>query len=264
MKVSVLFCAALAAAAGSAHAADGFSLGVGADYSSGNYGSDITTTILSVPVTAKFNSGAWTYKASLPWMRVDGDPNVVPGLGNVANNNPRGRGRGAGGGAGAAVESGTASGIGDLRLAATYAFDTGGATGIDLTVNLKFATADEDQGLGTGANDVGIAVDVYREFDGTLLFGGLGYTALGESDYIDVDSVLNANAGASWRAGPGSVGAMYDWRAAASDSAEDRSEITGFYTLPAGETGKMQLYAVKGLSDGSPDWGMGVSYTAGF
>src|SRR5690606_3967663 len=106
--------------------------------------------------------------------------------------------------------------------------------------------------------------DVYRDFDGTLLFGGLGYTVLGESDYIDVDSVLNANAGASWRAGAGSVGAMYDWRAAASDSADDRSEITGFYTFPAGETGKMQLYAVKGLSDGSPDWGVGVSYAAGF
>jgi hypothetical protein len=109
-----------------------------------------------------------------------------------------------------------------------------------------------------------VAVDLYRDFDGTLLIGGVGYTALGDSDFIDVDSVLNANAGASWKVGTGSLGAMYDWRAAASDDADDRSELTGFYTLPIGERTTMQVYAVKGLSDGSPDWGAGLSLSAGF
>lgn len=263
MKRSTLFCAVMLLA-GAAHAEDGLNLGVGADYSSGDYGTDTTTTILSVPVTAKYTTGAWSFKASLPWMRVEGDPNVVPGLGSVTNLNPRGRGRGAGGGTPSPVESGTESGIGDLRLAATYSIDTGGPLGVDLTANAKVATADEDKGLGTGANDYGAAVDLYRDFDGTLLFGGVGYTALGDSDFIDVDSVLNANAGASWKVGTGSLGAMYDWRAAASDDADDRSELTGFYSFPAGERTKMQVFAVKGLSDGSPDWGLGLSLSTGF
>lgn len=263
MKRSTLFCAVMLLA-GAAHAEDGLNLGVGADYSSGDYGTDTTTTILSVPVTAKYTTGAWSFKASLPWMRVDGDPNVVPGLGSVTNLNPRGRGRGAGGGTPSPVESGTESGMGDLRLAATYSIDTGGPLGVDLTANAKVATADEDKGLGTGANDYGVAVDLYRDFDGTLLFGGVGYTALGDSDFIDVDSVLNADAGASWKVGTGSLGAMYDWRAAASDDADDRSELTGFYSFPAGERTKMQVYAVKGLSDGSPDWGLGLSLSTGF
>ena len=56
---------------------------------------------------------------------------------------------------------------------------------------------------------------------------------------------------------------MYDYRQPASDDADDRSEITGFYSFPAGDTGKMQVYAC-GLSDGSPDWGAGVSFSAGF
>jgi len=265
MKRSTLFCALLLLA-GAAHAEDGFNLGIGADYSSGDYGSDTTTTILSVPVTAKYTTGAWSFKVSLPWMRVEGDPNVVPGLGTLTNLNPlgRGRGRGTGGGTPTTTESGSESGIGDLRVAATYSIDTGGPLGIDLTANAKIATADEDKGLGTGANDYGVAVDLYRDFDGTLLFGGVGYTALGDSDFIDVDSVLNANAGASWRVGSGSLGAMYDWRPAASDAADDRSELTGFYSFPAGERAKMQVYAVKGLSEGSPDWGVGLSLSAGF
>lgn len=262
MKRSAFFCAALLCI-GAAQAEDGLSLGIGADYSSGDYGTATTTDIWSVPVTAKYNIGNWTWKASLPWMRIDGDAGVVPGLGGVGNSNPRGRGRG-GSIAPTGTETGTASGLGDLRLAATYAFDTGGPLGVDLTGNVKLATADEDKGLGTGENDYGIAVDLYRDFDGTLLFGGVGYTMLGDSDFIQLDDVLNANFGASWQVGGGSLGAMYDWRQAASDGADDRSELTGFYSIKASDADKVQVYATKGLSDGSPDWGAGVSYSHAF
>lgn len=267
MKRSSVFLATLLLA-GAAQAQDGVNLGLGVDYSSGDYGTDTTTTILSVPVTAKLTTGNWAFKASVPWMRVEGDPNVVPGLGSVLNLNPLGRGRGRGsqdGGAtpGAPVD-GTASGVGDLRLAATYSFETGTPLGIDLTANAKIATADEDKGLGTGANDYGVALDLYRDFDGTLLFGGAGYTSLGDSEYIDVDSVLNANAGVSVAAGGGNLGVMYDWRESASVASDDRSEVTGFYSVPAGDSAKVQFYAVKGLSDGSPDWGAGISLSAGF
>ena len=263
-RSSILFAALLLS--GAVHAEDGFSFGIGADYSSGDYGSDTTTKIFSVPVSGKYTAGDWTFKASLPWMRIDGDANVVPGLGSVPNSNPRGRGRGNGGGGTdpTAPTSGTTSGIGDLRLSATYAIPTQGAWGVDLTGNVKIATADEDKGLGTGANDYGVALDVYRDFSGTTVFGGVGYTWLGDSDFIDVDSVFNANFGASWKVGAGSLGAMYDWRAAASDGADDRSEITGFYSFPTGDASELQVYASKGLSDGSPDWGAGVNFTAGF
>ena len=133
-----------------------------------------------------------------------------------------------------------------------------------MTGNVKLATADEDEGLGTGAEDYGIAVDLYRDFAGTLLFGGVGYTQLGDSSFIEVDNVLNANAGASWAAGNGRIGAMYDWREAVADGTDDRSEITGFYSFPTGGSTRMQVYAVGGLSDGSPEWGGGVSFSAGF
>lgn len=258
-----LMAGALALAATCAHAQDGLSLGVGVDYSSGDYGTGTDTKILSVPFSAKYVAGDWAFKASLPWMRVEGDPTVVPGLGSIVNLNPRGRGRGQGG-TGGTVESGTASGIGDLRLAATYTLPSTGALGVDLTANAKVATADEDKGLGTGANDYGVAVDLYRDFSGTTVFGGVGYTWLGESEFIDVDAVANANLGASWKTGAGSLGLMYDWREAATVEADERSEITGFYSLPAGETNRVQVYATKGLSEGSPEWGAGVSFTAGF
>lgn len=250
---------------GGARAADGLSLGVGVDYSSGDYGTGTSTDIFSVPFTAKYGSGNWTWKASLPWLRVSGNANVVPGLGDVVNTNPRGRGRGKNGSTATATDTGTASGIGDLRLSGTYSIDTGTPFGVDLTANAKIATADENKGLGTGANDYGVAIDVYRTFGRATVFGGAGYTVLGKSDYIDVNSVASANVGTSWKLDRGdSVGAMYEWRQAAATGANDRSELTGFYTLGVGNGGKLQAYATAGLSNGSPAWGGGVSYTYAF
>jgi hypothetical protein len=266
MKRSAAFVALLTVAS-MAHAEDGLSLGVGVDYSSGDYGSETTTKILSVPLSARYSTGDWSFKASLPWMRVEGDANVVPGLGLIENLNPIGRGRGNSGGGGNtdAPTSGTTSGIGDLRLAATYAIPLQGAWGVDLTANVKVATADEDKGLGTGANDYGAAVDVYRSVgETTTLFGGVGYTVLGDSDYIEVDSVLNGNVGVSQKVGANSVGVMYDYRQPTSDASDDRSEVTGFFSFPTSDASKMQLYATKGLTNGSPEWGAGLSFTAGF
>lgn len=258
-------CAALALASVSVQAEDGFSLAVGADYSSGEYGSDTTTDIFSIPVTGKWTTGDWTFKASLPWIRIDGDPNVLPGVGSVVNENPNGRGRGNGGApAPDAPTEGSASGIGDLRLGATYAFDTGGPLGVDLTANVKLATADEDKGLGTGATDYGLALDLYRDFDGTTLFGGVGYTVLGDSDFIDVDSVLGANIGASRQVGGGSLGVSYEWREAASEGFDDRSELMAFYSARTDGGSRWQVYALAGLSDGSPDIGAGFSYTIAY
>ena len=52
------------------------SFGVGIDFSSGRYGGDINTQILSVPVSAQVKRGNWRFRASLPWLRVSGDPTV--------------------------------------------------------------------------------------------------------------------------------------------------------------------------------------------
>ncbi|WP_149195084.1 transporter [Luteimonas suaedae] len=268
MPRSTLCCIALLSLAGPAAAAD-VGLGIAVDYSSGDYGSDTTTDILSIPLTARMDAGDWTLKASLPWLRVNGDPDVLPTVGLVDNLNPAGRGRGgllgdpAGDGE-TTSERGSASGIGDLTLAATYSVPTGNALGVDLTANAKIATADEDKGLGTGADDYGVAVDLYRDLDGTMLFGGAGYTRLGESQYIEVDSVLSGNIGISRRTGKGRIGLMYDYREAAANGFDDRSDAIGFLSTPAGTGSRLQLYLSKGLSDGSPDWGAGTRFMHSF
>lgn len=269
MRKTLLLSALLIAATG-AHAEDGTRIGIGVDYASGTFGTGIDTRILQVPLSASVHRGAWSFKASVPWMRIDGASNVVPGLGPVPNSGLIGRGGllpiGGAPGAGPdpVAQDSSASGIGDLTLAASYAMPIGDAAGINLGGNVKLATADEARGLGTGANDVGVAVDGWRQLGRAAVFGGAGYTRLGASPYIDVDAVANASAGMSVTAGRGRVGAAYAWRESASSLSDARRELSGFVTLPGGARNEVQLYATKGLSDGSADWGAGVAFTAGF
>lgn len=254
------------AAAGMASAAEtSTSFGIGADYSSGKYGSEVTTEILSIPVSAQAESGNWRFRASIPWVRVSGDPNVLPTVGVVDNLNPVGRGRtGVIGDPGEdQVQSGTAAGLGDLVLGVIYSIPTGNALGIDVGFNAKVATADEDKGLGTGANDYGVSVDLHRDFDGTMLFGGVGHTRLGASDFIDVDSINSGNVGMSQLVGRGRIGAMYEHRSSAVSGLDARRDLVGFFNLPTARNGRFQVYASRGLSDSSPDWGLGVAFTAG-
>lgn len=252
-----------------AHAADGARIGIGAESSGGRYGTQSTTRIDSVPVTVSGRRGAWSVRASLPWIRVEGDANVVPGLGGVPNTNPLGRGRTGlpiidpAPGADPVPQRGTASGIGDLRLAGTYTI-TGAKAGVGVTANAKIATADEDKGLGTGANDYGASIDAYRNVGTTTLFGGIGYTRFGQSRHIGVEAAANANAGVSVAAGRGRVGMQVDWREAVTREAEARRDATGFYARPVGRAGEVQVFAGKGMSDGSPDWSAGVGVSVGF
>src|SRR3954469_25571649 len=100
-----------------AFAEDGtFSLGTGLTYTSGDYGTSTTTKILSIPFTARYDLDRWTFKATIPYLRISGGWGVIPGLGKGPNKNPRGRGRGPSGTTTTTTTAAdsTASGWGDL------------------------------------------------------------------------------------------------------------------------------------------------------
>ena len=267
-------CILAAGASAPVLAEDGtFSLGTGLTYTSGDYGTSTTTKILSVPFTARYDKDRWTLKATLPYLRITGGSAVIPGLGTVPNNNPRGRGRGnagAGGGGGGTTTTttdSTASGWGDLVTSVTYNayYDSASKLGVDLTGKVKWGTADRDKGLGTGENDYGAQVDAYKTFDRTTVFGGLGYTNLGSSDFIALNNVWNATAGLTYKLDDrDSAGLAYDYRQKASSTSSQLSEVTGFWSRKIDRNWKMQAFLLKGLANGSPDWGAGISAAYAF
>ncbi len=67
-------------AAGAAHAQDStIKLGVGTNYSTGDYGTGADVDIFSVPFTAKFETGRWSYGLTVPYISITSEGDVVGG-----------------------------------------------------------------------------------------------------------------------------------------------------------------------------------------
>lgn len=256
-----------------AHADDStLKVGAGVDYTSGKYGTSTTTDITQVPFTFGYDTGDWSFKLTVPYIRVTGPSDVIPGIGPVKNSNPHGRGNGKGDSQVVAATTPTsgndsASGLGDVIAAATYQVYNNEAAnfGIDVTGKVKFGTADENEGLGTGKNDYTAAVDLYKGYGAWTLFGGASYTVLGSSQYIRLNNVFGGNVGASYKLDQqSSIGAYYEYREKASDTSFSRSELTGYYSYKFATAWKAQVYVSDGFSDGSPDWGAGASVVYSF
>ncbi|HEY0845683.1 MAG TPA: hypothetical protein VGE12_09950 [Noviherbaspirillum sp.] len=245
MKKLTLLTAALLSQAALAEGT--LSLKTGFDYTTGEYGTNTTTEITAIPFIGTYETGNWTLKASIPYVRITGADNVVAGVGAVRRTTTTVR---------------TDSGLGDLTTAATYTFMLGpqSQSGIDVTAKIKFGTADSDRGLGTGENDYWILVDPYTRMGNVTWFGGIGYGMLGSSDTLQLKDVVSANAGLSYKLDQqSSIGAMLDYRSKSTDTGFAQRELTAFYSRKLGDGYKLQAYAVKGFSDGSPDWGGGVN-----
>jgi hypothetical protein len=226
-------------------------LGAGLHYSSGDYGSAKTTRITTLAATGRYETGPWVYRASVPYLQVKGDTNVIPGIGQ----------------AGGAARSDTASGLGDIVLSATYAAYYNKATtlGMDLTAKLKLATADESEGLGTGEHDVVLLLDLYQTFDRITGFGGVGYHILGDSPSLPLENAWSANLGASYKLDErDSAGAMLEGRQRVVPGGSRQRELVGFFARKLDRLWKAQVYALIGLADGSPDWGAGLSLARPF
>lgn len=245
-------CAGMLVALGAQAQESPLTLGGGLHYSSGDYGTSTTTSIATLAATARYEAGPWVYKATVPYLSVEGDTGVIPGVGQVRA---------------APVRSDKASGLGDIVLSATYAayYDRASTLGLDLTAKLKLATADEAKGLGTGEHDVAFLVDLYRLFGRITGFGGVGYHILGDSPALPLENAWSANLGASYKLDErDSAGAMLDHRQRVVPGGPAQRELVGFFTRKLAGDWKAQAYALIGLADGSPDWGGGLSLARPF
>jgi hypothetical protein len=240
---------------------EGLTLGAGIHYSTGDYGTGRDTDILFVPVTARWDRDRLTVRVTVPWIEISGSGSVVPGLGTVPNPNPTGRGRRGGGAADT-----SASGLGDTTLAATWALLRNPAGyGIDITGKAKVATADEDEGLGTGEHDFGVFAEGFRTIERTTWFAGIGHTWMGSSAQYPLRDVWSVNLGASYRIDErDSAGLAFDTRQAVTASSEPQRELMAFFQRRFDRRWSGQAYFLKGLSDGSPDWGAGVTAAYAF
>jgi hypothetical protein len=266
MRLQLLCATLLCAGAANAPAQEAaqLSLGAGVHYSTGDYGTGTDTEILAVPLTARYDRGLLTVKVSVPWLEISGGTAVVPGVGRITNTSPNARGRRGGG---ATSSEATASGMGDTTVSAAWGVvrDAAAGHGADVGAKIKIATADADDGLGTGEHDFGVFADAYKVLGRNTIFGGVGYTWFGSSPFLALEDVWSVNLGVSHRLDDrDSAGLSFDGRQRVSASASPQRELTAFYLRKLDRRWTAQAYFLKGFADGSPDWGAGISAAYAF
>jgi hypothetical protein len=250
------FFAALLMAAGSAGAAEDARLTatVGTEYSTGGYGQDVDTSILAVSFAAKYEVGRWTLRGSVPWLRISGPSNVVaadsggvilPGSG----------------------ERRTEAGFGDIVLGAAYLVMQGPGLpfNLDLGGKLKLPTADEEKGLGTGEADYSMQAEAFKPFGALSPFATLGYRHYGDPPGLRLKNVFYGSLGSAYRLSPHtSVGAAYDFRDRIVEGGARLGELSAFLSHRYTPDLRVQLYALIGMADASPDAGAGVTVSYSF
>jgi hypothetical protein len=216
----------------------------GVDYSTGDFGGPTDTDILYVPFGLKFEWDPIVLKLTVPYVRIDGDvtlvggqPEPVPGL------------------------TGVRDGLGDIVLAATYVY----YPGVDflplteLTGKVKFGTADEDKGLGTGETDYSIQLDLSKRFGRVTPFGAAGYRFIGEPSDVSLQNKVFAYGGVTVRVMDSmNLGLVYDWSQSSVKGRSDFHELSPFATFRFGRHFAIDPYFVVGLSESAPDWGTGI------
>jgi hypothetical protein len=232
-----------------------FSLGVGAEYSTGEYGDDESVDEFYMPVTGTLDLERVAFRLTVPFLSVRA-PELTTISGPVGEPIV---------GEGPIV---TESGLGDILASATV-FDVlaslDGDLAMDLTCKIKFGTADAEKGLGTGEQDYSMQADVFRFFDRSTLMGTAGYALRGDSESYDLDDTLFASVGASFAVSEAaSISAFFDFREASVSDSDSLQDLSVWVSTRLGDNGRAQFYVLAGFGDSSPDWGGGLSFSTSF
>lgn len=221
----------------------------GVDYSSGKYDSDEETTAKETPVMVVYESVPWTFTLYIPYIEVEGVVNTdVGSAADVLDNQ---------------------SGLGDIVVGGSYElFPRGGDFGVDVGLKAKVVTADSDDDLLTTGNaDYTLQSNYYTLLGAAFVMVRIGWTLKGDIRVLDTQGVaetyepddpLNFGIAYSYPVSINTnLGLAYDWRQRLFAGTDDAEEISLLVSNRISSQWRLQGYILTGLSDASPDWGMG-------
>lgn len=221
-------------------------LDVGAYYSEGDYSLKESTRISGAPLSIRYRGWPWKIKLSTMWVGLDGPGTLSDG--DVSNDRDDVRRN--------------ESGMGDtsLTLEREGVFGQAHHWYWNLGMRVKFPTGDEKKGLGTGEFDYEPRFTLmYLAWPMKPYLMGK-YTLKGDDKANPYENTLGATLGASYAPIEDfTLGLQFSGRQASVEDGQGRLEalVNGEYRLD--RQWKVGAYMIKGLKDGSPDWGSGVT-----
>lgn len=236
-------------------------VGTSLNYDTGKYGTTTRTDSIYIPLTLTRYYTGGQVSLTVPWLRQSSSGAVtrVGGSPVRASRNVEG--------ASGAV-SGAESGLGDVLLRGTYAIKEESLHRFDLAFagSLKFPTANEKKGLGTGEIDQGAGLEFAKKMSSnwTLLIDGY-YTIIGDPEGVDYDNQVSLDIGFYRLLREDlSVTAYYQTRSALVSDNPDQREVNATLVRTLANDDQVSAGLLLGLSEGSPQVGVSVGFARRF
>lgn len=275
-----------------APASQTWQIGVTPSYSSGNFGTNTTSSFFYAPLSIRrlFRDGDVTLVIPFVTATSDGRTTLVGGTATRVDDNPHG---GTGTGSGSTADDGgcsgkgqsgsgknrvcgttdrlpgqkvTTAGLGDLILKGRYYVveEDDYMPLIAVTGRMKLPTASASQGLGTGAFDYGAGLEISKMLgDKWIAFLDGGYNIIGDPDGIDLQNQHWYDVGVGYYVTKSLLVSTYyeEYRAIARGFVNARDIFVATnYTVSS--AWRLNGGVTFGLSDGAPDFAVtvGTSY----
>jgi hypothetical protein len=250
-----------------------YSVGLGFEFASGDYGTGIKTDSITLPFTIAVNpTKRLDFSLEIPYV-YQSTSAVVAGqfMGMQSQSMGSGMttmtalsmtGPGPRTTASAYNIGQSQSGLGDMIFRAGYVLYTeeNYIPAIRPNFYVKFPTADKNKFLGTGAFDEGFGVELSKWIGKWLADGELGYTLQGKSTVLNVKDYLYYTAGVGYQVNE-HFRPMFLFKGntapvvGATSQLEARLRLKYQFTNHTGIDG----YVAKGITTASPDYGTGLA-----
>ena len=233
------FAAAVALSTATAGAQGGaFSVRLGFEQTSGDYGGDTEFDDRYLPVTLLYQTDRIAFRATVPYVEIEF---VDPVDSSVY----------------------TESGLGDVVLGLTV-FDviesSNGSLTVDLTGKVELPTADEAKGLGTGETDYSLQADLFKHVGKAAFVGSLGYKVRGEPAGVALEDGWLVSIGGLYRFSTRTQGSLFlDHRESSLPGSEPIREAVASLSRNVNERWRVQGYLIRGFTDTAVDLGAGMS-----
>jgi hypothetical protein len=216
----------------------------GFDFSRGDYGLGEPTTVYYVPLSMTIDYERLRVRIGLPFIASSGPRQVLAGPGSQE------------------IFDGEAQGLGQLQFDVGYLFEpkVEGRPYVEVTGSVSAPTETRRE-LGTGLWSLAIQGEIFQRFGRMTPYLSIGRRFYEDCDCDQqLDDRFYASVGMSgeWSEDL-SIGIGYDWLGAAGPDIPDSHEIVPYASYWLNDTWSLSPYVVIGLSDGSPDYGVGFS-----
>jgi len=211
-------------------------------YSKGSYGLAQDTDVSVVLLSPSVEADGWRLKAAIPYVHLHGPATVVGTPGSV----PATR---------------SAQGWGDMSVSAGRKIELNKhGLSAELSAKVKFPTADQVKGLGTGEVDSSAQVEIVKGGGKLTPFGTLGYQVRGHNPSYPMKDGAFAAAGVAGKVSAKTVmGVTGNWRQPIVAGGKSAFEGLAFVQRKFSPHTRIQAFALHGFTDASPKLAIGVT-----